>query len=269
MKSATREFWNSQFQMSAFLPDADLWPPRYEALSAEACGRFGTPERIATGPDAMQALWRLDTGRPDCAMIFIHGGYWRRFGAADFFFAAEAAAAADATFYSVDYRLMPGVRMADLVADCLAAVNLALEACERAVIVGHSAGAHLAVEMALRSAAPPAAIVPISGIFSLAPLAASFLEDEIALTADEIAAFSPQDRAAALSCPVDLIVGGEETAEFHRQSARLYDTLTGLGRPATYATVPGRHHNAVVAELADPRSAICRRIAERLAAARQ
>lgn len=269
MRGATREFWNSQFQMAAFLPDADAWPPRYASLSAEARTRFGEPERIATGPDPMQALWRLATGRPGHAVVFIHGGYWRRFGAADFFFAAEAAAAADATFYSVDYRLMPGVRMADLVADCLAAVNLAMDGTERAVVVGHSAGGHLAVEMALRCTSPPAAVVPISGIFSLDPLRASFLQDEIALTAGEAAAYSPQDRAASVPCPVDLFVGADETAEFHRQSARLHDALAEAGSPVSYATVPGRHHNAVVAELADPKSALCRRIADRLNEPRQ
>ncbi|GAB5378230.1 MAG: alpha/beta hydrolase [Acuticoccus sp.] len=263
MNTATRAFWNTQFQMSAFLPDADDWPPRYAALSAAATARHGAPQRIATGPEPMQALWRIRSGRPSHAMIFIHGGYWRRYAAADYMYAVEAAAAADATFYSVDYRLMPGVRMADLVADCEAACRAALAEVTRAVIVGHSAGGHLTAEMARRLSGPVAAALPVSGLFALDPLRGSFLQDEIALTAEEVAEFSPLEAAGDIAVPVDLFVGADETVEFHRQSARLCDALHEAGTPATFTELPG-HHLAVIAELANPESPLTRRIAHHL-----
>lgn len=264
MNEATRAFWNAAYQMSAFLPDADDWPPRYAELSAAAIARHGAPERIATGPDPMQAIWRIASGRPTHGVIFIHGGYWRRYAAADYMFAVEAAAAADATFYSVDYRLMPGVRMADLVADCEAACRAALGQVKRAVIIGHSAGGHLTAEMARRLSGPIAAALPISGLFELAPLTGSFLQDEIALTPEEVAAFSPLGAADDIAVPVDLYVGREETTEFHRQSARLCDALHAAGTPTTLSLLPG-HHLAVVAEMANPQSPLVERIAHHLA----
>ena len=115
--------------------------------------------------------------------------------AADFAFVAHTAKAADATFWNVDYRLMPGVRMADVVADTVAACA-AVDA-ERVVIVGHSAGGHLAVEAALRLPKPPAAVVAVSGLYDLDPLQYAFIQDELTLTDDEVAAFSPETRAAA------------------------------------------------------------------------
>jgi len=261
MSTASRAFWDSQLQNSAIVPDFDAWPGRYAALSQAAITTFGEPERIATGEDPMQAVWRSATGRAERAVIFVHGGYWRRFAAADFAFVARAAAAADAVFYNVDHRLMPAARMADVVADVVAGVRLPIEETAgakggRAVIVGHSAGGHLAVEAALRVPVPPAAVIAVSGLYELAPLRSAFIQEEIALTADEVAGFSPQDRAAALACPVHLVAGAEESVEFRRQSARLYDALVAAGGRATLAFVAGRHHSSIVADLADTESAL-------------
>ncbi|MEM9221352.1 MAG: alpha/beta hydrolase [Pseudomonadota bacterium] len=260
MSSDSLAFWNSQLQSAITVPDYESWPERYRALSQEAA-RFGAPERIALGEDDMQALWRLPTGRPSHGFIFIHGGYWRAFTAADFAFVAAAAHTADATFYNVDYRLMPGSRMADVVADTTNAVVRAMEDVEHAIIVGHSAGGHLAAEAALRVPQAPAACVAISGLFELAPLVQSFIQEEIALTEEEVTQFSPQDRAAEFRCPVHLVTGGDETVEFKRQSARLYDTIAGLGIRATLHFEPGCTHTAVVAELASEKSALTRRVA--------
>lgn len=265
MSSDSLAFWNSQLQNSIIIPDFEAWPPRYQALSADAVARHGAPERIATGDAADQAVWRTATGRPGRALIFIHGGYWRRFAAADFAFVADAAAAADATFWNVDYRLMPGVRLADVVEDTLRGVARALEGAEEAIIVGHSAGGHLAVEAALRAGGPVRALVPVSGIYELAPLASSFIQEELDFTAEELAAFSPQARAAALAVPVHLYAGADETVEFRRQSARLYDAIVAAGGTASLTFVPDRHHNAIVADLADPASGLTRRVVELLA----
>jgi arylformamidase len=258
----TLAFWNSQLQNSVTVPDFPVWEPRYLELSS-AAGRLGTPERIATGDDPMQAVWRLSTGRPSHALVFIHGGYWRKFAAADFGFVAETALAADATFWNVDYRLMPAARMADVVADTVAACD-AVDA-ERVVIAGHSAGGHLAVEAALRMRRPPAAVVAISGLYDLDPLTYAFIQDELSLTAGEVAAFSPQTRAEEMPCPVHLVAGADETVEFRRQSARLFEAIRAAGGEATITFAEGRHHSSVVADLADPATPLSRQVAALLA----
>ncbi|MEO1103938.1 MAG: alpha/beta hydrolase, partial [Pseudomonadota bacterium] len=228
---------------------------------------YGTPERLATGTDEMQAVFRVATGRPSHAFIFIHGGYWRRFAAADFAFVAAAAAAADATFYNVDYRLMPGARMAEVVDDAVRGVARAMEGVTHAVVVGHSAGGHLAAESVLRVPTPPAACISISGLFELEPLRACFIQEEIGLTDEEVADFSTQTRAASVKCPVHLVAGADETVEFRRQSARLYDAIRGAGGIASLHFEAGHNHTSVVAELADEESALTRRIAALFGAA--
>lgn len=253
--AATEPFWNAQLQNAVVVPDADLWPERYAVLSGRAA-RYGAPERIATGDHPDQAVWRTATGRPDHALIFIHGGYWRRFSAADFAFVAATAAAADATFWNVDYRLMPAVRLADVVADTLAACERACAGAGRVVIAGHSAGAHLALETALRLSRPPAAVLAISGLYDLAPLRHAFIQHDLAFTAEEVAAFSPQTRTSAVPCPVHLAVGAEEKVEFHRQSAMLHDAIRDAGGEASLTFVEGRDHFSVVADLAEEGSGL-------------
>ncbi|MEM0907624.1 MAG: alpha/beta hydrolase, partial [Pseudomonadota bacterium] len=253
-------FWNSELELSVILKDTEEMVAQFAAMSAAAVTKFGAPEALSTGSDPLQAVWRTRTGRPGRALVFIHGGYWRRFCAADYAFVANLAHHADATFYNVDYRLMPDVRMAETVADAVNGVTLALAEVDEAVLVGHSAGAHLAIEAALRAPKPPQAVVPISGLFELAPLRAAFLQDELTFTPAEIRSFSPQMRVADMPCPVSLMVGDDETTEFKRQSARLYDGLMEAGRPASLSFVKGRHHNEIVADLSDPATAASRAV---------
>lgn len=260
----TEPFWNGQLQNSVIIPDFEVWEGRYHTLS-EAAGRLGRAERIATGPDPLQSLWRTRTGRASHGLIFIHGGYWRKFAAADFHFVAEAAAAADATFYNVDYRLMPAVSMDALVADTAAACRAAMEEVEVAVIVGHSAGGHLAVQMALDLETAPAAAVSISGLFDLEPLRHAFIQRELHLSAEDVTRFSPLSRAAALTCPVHLLAGAEESVEFRRQSVVMFEAIRGAGGSSELAFVDGTHHSSVVAALADRSSALTQSLVRLLA----
>lgn len=249
----TETFWNSQLENAVTVPDYAAWLDRHRALSALA-DQFGQPERIATGCDEAQAVWRLPLGREDVGLIYIHGGYWRRYCANDYAFVAETAAASRATLYNVDYRLMPHARMGELVSDVTEACRVALDACERCVIVGHSAGAHLAVEALLRLPRKPAAVVAVSGLYDLAPLRFAFIQRELAFTTEEVQAYSPLQRADEVDVPLHLYVGADETVEFRRQTARLYDAVRMSGGTATVEFVPERHHVAIVADLANPAS---------------
>ena len=60
MNEATRAFWNAAYQMSAFLPDADDWPPRYAELSAAAIER-----RQHLGHRILRAVDGGDAGREE------------------------------------------------------------------------------------------------------------------------------------------------------------------------------------------------------------
>ncbi|RAI04389.1 hypothetical protein DLJ53_08100 [Acuticoccus sediminis] len=255
MRRETERFWNSQLENAVTVPDFAAWQDRHEALSALA-DALGRPERISTGPEDLQAVWHTKLGRNTHALVFVHGGYWRRFSADNFVFVAETAAASNASFFNVDYRLMPETRMADVIDDVVRGCEVALQRSDTVVVVGHSAGAHLAVEAALRMTRPPDAVIAISGIFDLDPLRYAFIQAELCLTPSEVQEFSPLHRADTLDCPLHLRTGASETVEFRRQSARMYEAVIESGGEATIEFMDNHHHSSIVAELADPGSVL-------------
>lgn len=109
---------------------------------------------IAYGADPLQHLdfWRAKA--PDAPLvIFIHGGGWKRGDKSNATGAAKVShyLAAGYAFASIDYRLVPAAtveQQAQDVADAVAALRgqaakLGVDA-SRIVLMGHSAGAHLA-----------------------------------------------------------------------------------------------------------------------------
>src|SRR5258708_21395836 len=91
-------------------------------------------------------------------------------------------------------------------------------------------------------AAPCAGIVAISGVFDLAPIRDSYVNDAVRMTQDEVAALSPVLQIPAYDVPVVLVVGSDETNEFIRQT----DVLAGARKPSltalTLATISGKGH---------------------------
>lgn len=264
MRRETEHFWNSQLENATAVPEFAAWQDRHEALSAMA-DALGRPERIATGPDDSQAVWKTKLGRASHGLVFIHGGYWRRYAAEHFTFVAETAAAADCTFFNVDYRLMPAARLGEVVQDVVEACEIARTMCETVVLVGQSAGAHLAVEASMRMRKPPDHIVAISGLYDLAPLPYSFIQHEIALTPEEVSDFSPYLKAGDVPCPLHLRAGANETTEFRRQSARMFEAVCESGGEATIEFVDQHHHASIIADLADTRSVLSQLVQNLLA----
>ncbi|UXN74064.1 alpha/beta hydrolase fold domain-containing protein [Devosia sp. A8/3-2] len=55
--------------------------------------------------------------------MFIHGGYWRAFSKSDYSLVADTVTAAGVIAVIVDYALMPAMRMATLVDQCVTPNN--------------------------------------------------------------------------------------------------------------------------------------------------
>ncbi len=111
---------------------------------------------LAYGPDPRQ---RLDLYRPDrpaerpCTVVFFYGGSWETGSKADYLFVGQALAAAGHTAILPDYRVWPEVRFPAFVEDGAASVRWATARGEGRplVVMGHSAGAHIALMPARRS----------------------------------------------------------------------------------------------------------------------
>ena len=208
-------------------------------------------------------LYPARTAGPSPVLMYVHGGFWRSMRARQFAFLAPGFVPFGVALAVIDYPLIPDVRMADIVDSCRRAVAYlhrhgaahGLDT-ERIFVAGNSAGGHLVGELMDRTWSPAEAIkggTSISGLFELAPVAASFQNDTLHLTKDEIARFSPAYRKLDIGAPMIVAVGGEETGEFLRQSASFAEQVRGCGVAVEHMVVPGTNHITVVLDaLADP-----------------
>jgi acetyl esterase/lipase len=134
------------------------------------------------------------TSRP--LLVVVHGGFWRpAFDRVHLRPMTEALAAAGWTTVAPEYRRCPG-RPDLTVEDVRAAVRAVAErpglAGRRVVLVGHSAGGHLALQAAATlgpSRAP-------AGVLALAPVADLRVAQELRLDGDAVPAFLGEDAAA-------------------------------------------------------------------------
>jgi arylformamidase len=193
-------------------------------------------------------------------VMFIHGGYWRALSKEHSAFMAPMLADRGILCAAPDYRLAPTARMTDIVTDMRRALAYLWHNAEslgidrrRIVVTGSSAGGHLAAVLlqpgwqagyGLPDDAVHAAM-PISGLFDLAPIAASHVQDWMALSPAEVVDFSPLRHLPDRTPEIVVAVAETEAAGFHRQS-RAYAEAVG----APLFVAPGRHHFDVLLDLA-------------------
>ncbi len=184
-------------------------------------------------------------------MAYLHAGFWQGRDKAQFRFLAAPFMAAGIDVALVNYPLCPDVTLRQLVRsaqDSVPAILGAVRGIDRGgdmlIAAGHSAGGHIAVELAL-AGAPISAVIAISGIYELAPLRATSLNDKLRLDADEARALSPLHRVAGVLPPALFMVGGLETPEFQAQSEAIELAWRSSGR-SNYLQIEGADHFSVL-----------------------
>jgi arylformamidase len=231
---------------------------------------------IAYGPGADETLDLFrPAGRNPPLHLFIHGGYWQRFYKQDFSHVAAGLVAHGVAVAVVNYSLCPAVGIGDIVDQMRRAAAFlwrqaaALEVdVDRFQISGHSAGGHLTAALVATDwpeldAALPADLIksaiPISGVFDIEPLRHIEIGDPLHLDEASARRLSPLFAEPRSRGPLLLAVGGDESAEFHRQSAALAERWGKAGVPAETLSLPGRNHFTILEELADPAGGLTRR----------
>lgn len=209
---------------------------------------------------------RLDlvvpSGRgPYPSVAWFHGGFWQEGSKAGSGFAAPVLAESGVALAGVGYPLAPEVRLRAIVQSAGAAlVRLQHEAPsygldpERIVVAGHSAGAHLAAAIVAGMAGEAAAsaacgAVLVSGVYDLAPVAASYVNDLAHLDDDEIGELSPLLVRPWRDVPVHVVVGADEPDQFQRQAAAFADAWRDSITRLTTHVAPGRDHFDILDEL--------------------
>jgi acetyl esterase/lipase len=233
------------------------------ANAPNAFGSFRRTANLAYGDDARQ---RLDVYAPTQAghrpiVIFFYGGTWSGGKKSEYAFVGAALAERGYVTVIPDYRLYPQVRFPTFVEDGARAVAWVQQHARefggdpaRLVLMGHSAGAHIAALLALNPSYLAAAglrphsiagFIGLSGPYALAP-------DTNTLRTIFGAPYTPSDWqplnfASREAPPTLLLHGANDKVVYSSHTEKLRDALLSDGAQVETHLYPGRGHADTIA----------------------
>jgi arylformamidase len=254
----------AEYNNRARVPDHQTVMLRWKA-DAEAA-RATRPVELPYGPGAREVMDLFEASEGAPVAVFLHGGYWQALDRSWFSWIAPALVARGISVAIPSYDLAPSVRLGRILMQVRDAVEtVRRRSGARPVVFGHSAGGHMAAAMLSEGRA--SAALAISGVFDLEPLIPTSLNIALGLDAMEARALSVTnwpvpDGSAPGGTTLDCWVGGEESAEFIRQSRDMAALWGGRGVETRVEVVQGADHFTVLDPLRDARSAMVQRVAD-------
>ena len=268
-------FVEREYNNRRLVPDHPAYFARWQRDSEFVRATLPCSLDVTYGTDPRHRIDLFPAANARGTLIFFHGGYWRSLDKDMFSWLAAAWVAAGVNVAMPNYRLVPAVRIDDIIDDAIAASNFILgsesgvrdeishEAGIRngfsrgpVVLCGHSAGGHLTAALlaAPRSAfrfdlARIAGGVAISGIVDFEPLRQYSFNSEFKLDEAGVRRLNLHDKRPTIAAPLVVAVGGSESAEFLRQSRLLAQSW----KPAVKSLLllPGLNHFSVVDAFAE------------------
>ena len=259
--------WDDAYDNRGHIADAEDFPPRWGRRAAAFRKRMAAAGRarldIAHGATARERFdLFLPQGMALGLVVFVHGGYWRAFGKADWSHLAQGPLERGWAVAMPGYTLCPQIRISGITRQIGAAIAAA--ACELGGpirLAGHSAGGHLVTRMLCEDApladavaARIVSVLSISGVHDLRPLIRTAMNEDLKLDRAEAAAESPALLAPRPGVPVTCWAGSAERPEFRRQNALLANIWTGCGVATRAVEEPDRHHFNIIDGLTEPDS---------------
>lgn len=241
--------------------DGQLRPSQaalFEQFAAES-GRAvseGEPELdLAYGPHPRQTLDLFRTGQPRRGVVaYFHAGYWQSRDKSGFRFLAPPLTADGFDVAVINYPLSPELSVMEIVTAAEAALPVLAKLTDNAslILAGHSAGAQIAVELAMSPQTAKgtiARILSISGVFDLEPLLDTTVNAKLGLDPATARAASPIHRVTSGAPPALFAVGALETRAFQDQTTRMAQAWAEAGNAASELTVPEADHFSILTEL--------------------
>ena len=201
-------------------------------------------------------------------LIFIHGGYWRAMDKSDFSYLAKGLVDRGALVAIVNYGRCPDLSMTGIVQQMRHACDWLWRNCSKfggnpgAIHVsGHSAGGHLTAMMmatnwpSLYPYLPSNLIksgVAVSGLFELEPMRYIPLNDDLNLDEKSARLNSPIFLKPLTDAPLSIVVGGEESDEFRRQSYNFFTKWGGRKAGIEYLELPNLNHFTIIDQMKSP-----------------
>ncbi len=254
-RGMTRLELTAAYDNSAAVADSKKWLEEWGRKSEKIRARSDARLDMRYGDAPRALLDYFPCGTADAPLfVFIHGGYWQRNHKDIFAFVAEGPLAAGFNVASLGYTLAPDASLTNIVEEMKSALaflsgqadELGFQA-DKMIVGGWSAGGHLAASMMDQTAV--AAILPISGIFDLEPIALCGLNDALQLTPNEVETLSPISALPDRSIPVCVAYGGNELPELQRQSTEFAKACSERGFTLETLALAGHHHFSILDEL--------------------
>ena len=200
-------------------------------------------------------------------VVYIHGGYWQRGHGHDYAFVARELLKRGVSVAIPSYTLCPEAGIASITDEIsVFLAGLWARSKVRPVLVGHSAGGHLAATLMSRGGiegAPRDLIIAaygISGVYDLRPLVGTSLNEALRLDTATAMAVSPMFDPVPSGGKFVAAAGGDESSEFVRQAHEFAAAWSKGDAAATSTIVPGANHFTIVDELTKPNSAMLNKI---------
>jgi len=233
-----------------------------DALSPE--DGYRVESGLSFGPEARQALdvYRPLQARPGApVVVFFYGGSWRRGERGNYRFVGQSLAARGYTVAIPDYRLYPEVAFPTFVEDGARAVAWVARSLPEAkngiMLIGHSAGAHIAALLTLDrsylaawdlSADDLAGMIGLAGPYAFDPSRSPRFKPIFA-AAQPPDSSQPLKHARGDAPPLLLLHGADDGIVRTKDSKLLQQRIAGLGGEARYVEYPGVGHIEIVIAL--------------------
>jgi arylformamidase len=282
--SAATKIWREYDQdgLDAQYNNRKRFPDYVDRFAAWGEWSKGTREKlncrldVAFGEHPMESLDIFPAEQPGAPIyVFIHGGYWYSLDKKDFSYVAEGMVPNGVTTVVNNYVLAPHADMDEIVRQNRAALAwIWRNAAEfnsdpnRIYVTGHSAGGHLAAMLLatdwpkFQSGLPQNLVkgaCSISGLFELEPIRLSYLNEKLGMDAEMAKRNSPVLLEYPVPAPLLLVVGKDESDEYHRQSNAMAEKWDKLGYEHDLCVPDGLDHFAVVDSFIDPNADLVQR----------
>lgn len=267
-KGYGKESLDRQYNNRLNAPGYEMHLQRWGLLSREAGEKYPVIKNISYGELADEKLDIFPSLQPDSkTLVFIHGGYWYKHTAPDFYLIAEAFRSYGVTTVLIDYPLMPHFSMDQLVVSCRKSIQWLQQNLTRyngdpnqVYVAGHSAGGHLA-SMMMVTGWPEIdqpfnsdlikGVCAISGLYNLLPVQRCYVNDILKM--DEVTALrnSPVQLKLQTQGSLVLAVGADESAEYLAQSRELYTNWKDQNVQVELLEIPKLNHFSILGTMLD------------------
>lgn len=259
--------YNNRWAVPGHMADLDRWAK--DSVAVRNSVRCDLDVAYGDGDRESLDILYPDRDGPVPLIVFLHGGYWLGMTKESYSFIGRSFVEAGAAFAVIGFGLCPDITLAHMTDQVERAIAHLWDSAERYgfdrdrfYLAGHSSGGHLAA-MVLSGGVtgnPPVppeifkASVIVSGLFDLAPIAATYINNYIRLDDAGVAALSPLHHVPSVEKrmgPLILGTGELELAEYFLHQSRYAAAWVENGHELHMCDAASFHHFDVPYDLAN------------------